>query len=107
MQQTWPIDKDKDRVGLLPDSFALRPQIRNDAAINPATLLACAVRFYHQPPVYDLYISRVFAAEPIFIHAPGAITEVTEGRGRISFRVSGWPVKPYFVLISGLQALPG
>src|SRR6266404_9975202 len=45
VQQSWP-STDRAMQGLLPDSFVLRTQHRNGPAINPATLLASATRFF-------------------------------------------------------------
>src|SRR6266567_3140504 len=44
VQQSCPVGSNAQRQGLLPDSFQLRPQIRNDAAINPGTVQAVAAR---------------------------------------------------------------
>jgi hypothetical protein len=108
IQQTWPLGKDPDRVGLLPDSFALRPQMRNDAAINPATLLACAQRLYNRPLVYDYRVFRGYqlAGAPLIAHAPGEIVEVGQKSGKVVFKVKGWSVQPYRVLLVGLKSRP-
>ncbi len=104
IQQTWPKNSDAARQGLLPDSFALRPQIRNDVAINPGTLQACAVRLLE--PGAELYDFRAFRQSGGLVHAPGAITGTREENGQIAFTVSGWPKGKYFVLLSGLKAAP-
>ena len=67
IQQTWPRGLDTARQGLLPDSFNLRVQSRNDAAINPGTLLVNALRLYNRPALYDF---QVFREAGIYVHAP-------------------------------------
>jgi hypothetical protein len=106
VQQTWPSGSDASRVGLLPDSFALRAQMRNDPAINPATLLADAMRLYNAPTVYDFRALRGFAPAPPLVHAPGAIEVVGAKPGRAEFRVLPWTQDAYYVLIAGLRAAP-
>jgi hypothetical protein len=110
LQQTWPMGKDNERVGLLPDSFALRPQMRNDAAINPATLLACAQRLYNRPLVYDYRVFRAYngqtSAPPVIVHAPGEIVEIGQRPGKVALKVKGWSDRPYRVLVVGLKSLP-
>ena len=109
VQQTWPLGKDRDRVGLLPDSFALRPQMRNDAAINPATLLASAQRLYNRPLAYDYRVFRAFngpGAPPLILHAPGEIVEVGQKTGKVVLKVKGWSNQPYRVLAVGLKKGP-
>jgi hypothetical protein len=103
IQQTWPRGSDPARQGLLPDSFDLKTQNRNDAAINPGILLIDAVRYYNRPPLYDFHACR---ATGTLIHAPGAITQVKERAGRVDFRVEGWPRVPYAVLVCGLKSVP-
>lgn len=101
VQQTWPIGKNAARVGLLPDSFALRTQGRNDSAINPATLLACAMRFYDRTILYD---RRILRSSGWIVHIPGALADVVEKPGRVSFHAKGWSMGPYYVLIAGLKS---
>jgi hypothetical protein len=103
IQQTWPTHLNADRVGLLPDSFSLRAQVRNDAAINPGTLLANAVRLLDKPA---LYAFRAFRTNGLLIHAPGAIQGAQERAGSVSFTVRGWPDGAYDVLIVGFKSVP-
>ena len=70
VQQTWPLGSDASRQGLLPDSFNLRVQSRNDAAINPGTLLVNALRLYNRSDLYDFQVFRDAGA---YVHAPCAI----------------------------------
>ena len=102
IQQSWPT-ADTNHQGLLPDSFVLRSQHRNGPAINPATVQACAIRYYGQPPVYDF---RVFRGHGLRVHAPGAIQDARETAKSVSFRVNPSLEQPYWVLINGLSARP-
>ena len=104
IQQTWPTERpDPKRQGLLPDSFNLRTQSRNDPAINPGTLLADAVRLYDRPALYDF---RTFREAGLMVHAPGNIIDPHEGAGQASFRVQSWSSRPYYLLIVGLKSPP-
>lgn len=103
VQQTWPRGSDPQRQGLLPDSFDLRARVRNDAAINPGTVLACAVRLYQRVPLYDY---RVLRRAGVIVHAPGEIGAVREEGGQVSFTVAGWSAEPYEVLVVGLKSRP-
>jgi hypothetical protein len=96
IQQTWPLGSDPDRQGLLPDSYDLKAEARNDPAINPATLFVNAVRFYRQPLLYDF---RSCMAGRVLIHAPGKIEHCTERSGRVTFVVRGWWGSTYTVLV--------
>lgn len=100
IQQTWPTT-DADLQGLLPDSFVLRAQHRNGPAINPATLLASASRFYGQQQLYDFY-----CLSGVCIHAPGPITRAGRDVRQLSFEVESWVNGPYWVLINGLEGKP-
>ena len=102
IQQTWPTS-DTAMQGLLPDSFVLRAQHRNGPAINPATVQACAVRYFGQPPVYDF---RSFRQNGLLVHAPGEISRAKEGPGRVTFQIETWLDHPYFVLVNGLPCKP-
>ncbi len=102
IQQTYPAE-DADDVGLLPDSFNLRGQTRNPANINPATLLAPAIRTLGLRSVYDF---RALAGHGLRVHAPGEILEVQEVPGRVGFKVRGWPGQPWYLLVNGLSACP-
>jgi hypothetical protein len=102
IQQTWP-QTDTEKQGLLPDSFVLRSQTRNGPAINPATLEACAVRYFAEPPVYDFWC---FRQNGLRVHAPGEIKHAQEKKGQVSFKTESWVDRPYYVLINGLAARP-
>ncbi|HET6383939.1 MAG TPA: hypothetical protein VFJ58_11150 [Armatimonadota bacterium] len=103
VQQTWPKGSNTERQGLLPDSFNLAGQIRNDPAINPGTVETNAVRLYGGPALYDF---RVFHKSGIMVHAPGAIASPVDSVHSASFRVEGWPNRPYQVLVVGLKSAP-
>lgn len=103
IQQTWPIGSDPLRQGLLPDSFNLRAQSRNDAAINPATLQADAVRLYDRTPLYDF---QSFRAAGLLVHAPGRIDHPHDSPQSISFEIKTWLPGPYHILIVGLKHPP-
>jgi hypothetical protein len=102
IQQSWPASN-RDTQGLLPDSFVLRTQNRNGPAINPATVQACAVRFFNQIPVYDFWC---FPKNKLLVHAPGEIARPQEKSGRLNFQVNPAFGRPCFVLINGLKHEP-
>ncbi len=102
IQHTWK-QKDKERVGLLPDYYLLRPQMSSGPAINPGTMQTNAVRLFNKPALYDF---RVLSQSGLLVHAPGAISEVKESKTGAQFKVMGWTEKPYFVLINGLKSTP-
>ena len=98
IQQTIPLDADPQRKGLLPDSYTPRAGLRNDPCINPATLQACAARFYGQGPIYD----RKPLERQQFVHAPGMISDLKAK----SFTVTPWSTGAYYVLVTGCPKLP-
>jgi len=100
VQQTVPLDGDAQRRGLLPDSFTLRTGGRNDPAINPATVQACALRLYGQAAAYDL---ASFRKSGVLVHAPGAIVDRRDGEGAAGFRIQGCVREEYHVLVTGLR----
>lgn len=102
IQHTYPLS-DAALHGLLPDSFALKSQIRNGPAINPGTVQTNALRYYGKPALYDFH---AFRAADVLVHAPGAISEAQDDATRIAFKVQGWIDRPYFVLINGLVKPP-
>jgi hypothetical protein len=102
IQHTYPLD-DTNYRGLLPDSYNLRPQSRNGPAINPATVLAPAVRLLEQPPLYDFVALNRYA---LLVHAPGEITAVEETVEAVRFTVKGWSAKPYRILVNGFTRMP-
>lgn len=102
IQHTYPVS-DTDYLGLLPDSYNLRAQSRNGPAINPATVLAPALRALGQAPIYEF---RAFSRHGLLVHAPGKITDVEERADGVKFTVSGWSKRPYWVMVNGLGQMP-
>jgi hypothetical protein len=102
IQHTYPAS-DTNYVGLLPDSFNLRPQSRNGPAINPATVLAPAARFLSRPLLYD-FVS--FPRHGLLVHAPGSLTVLEERADAVKFTVQPWPRGACSLLINGLWKRP-
>jgi hypothetical protein len=102
IQHTYPSSQ-IDHQGLLPDSYNLRLQGRNGPAINPATVLAPALRYYRQPLIYDFH---AFRKHGLLVHAPGEIARPREAWDRVAFTFRGWSVQPSCVLINGLARPP-
>lgn len=102
IQQTYPAT-DTNYVGLLPDSFGLRTQTRNAANINPATLLAPAIRALGAGEIYDF---RALPRQGLRLHAPGTIRDLEERADGLRFTVAGWDPRPTFVLVNGLRQTP-
>lgn len=103
IQQTWPIGSDPLRQGLLPDSFNLKGQTRNDPAINPCTLFTELPSLYRKTPLYSLQACHKCG---LILQAPGAIAAVQETKQGVRCLVRGWPHQAYYVLVSGLYARP-
>jgi hypothetical protein len=103
IQQTWPRHSDPHRQGLLPDSFEPKTQTRNDAAINPGTLLVNAIHYYNRP---SLYSCQPCHNAGLLIHAPGDITLLKERADQVAFRITGWARSPYELLVVGLKKRP-
>src|SRR5262249_905898 len=103
IQQTWPIGKDHERQGMLPDSFALQAQVRSETALTPGIVQATVPFLFGLPPMYDL---KVFRKSGFSVHAPGGIRSKTESTKGAAFTVEGWPAESYEVLLSGLRAEP-
>jgi len=108
VQQAWPLPGEPggtspERQGLLPDSYALRTGVRNDAAINPGTLQACAVRLFRLPLLFD---SRPFLRGTVLVHAPGDIARARESGRSVSFSVRPWLPADHRVLVCGLRGAP-
>ena len=102
IQQTYPVT-DPDYAGLLPDSFNLRGQIRNAANINPATVLAPALRALAQPLIYDFH---ALPNRGLRLHAPGEILGIEESAAGVKFTVRGWSPRPYYAVVHGLRQTP-
>ncbi len=102
IQQTFPLS-DKDRQGLLPDFYLLRPQVSDGPAINPATLQVNIAHLYGRPLMGDF---RALRRAGLLVHAPGEIDGVSDSAAAASFTVRGWAKRPYYVLINGLKSRP-
>lgn len=103
IQQTWPIGVDRLRQGLLPDSWNLPGQLRNDVAINPATLLLPYARSLGRP----LYEHLCAAPSGPYIHAPGtAKGDDLHDPKRLRFTVDGWAAGTYTILLASVPDAP-
>ncbi|MFM7321277.1 MAG: hypothetical protein ACKO5K_07110 [Armatimonadota bacterium] len=86
------------RQGLLPDSYNLPAQIRNDVFINPATLQVPFSRIVGDP----IETRCVLSPGGWIVHVPGAAERVDER----TCRVVPWPEGPCEVLFSKPGARP-
>jgi len=102
VQQSWTPD-DLERLGLLPDSYQLRPQVRNDPAINPGTVQAAALRYYRQPAAYDFHS---FPWHGWLVHAPGEIGAISEHPQGVAFTVTNWSSASVSLLANGFNQEP-
>ncbi|MCP5517062.1 MAG: hypothetical protein H7A45_07390 [Verrucomicrobiales bacterium] len=99
IQHLYPAN-DPRYPGLLPDSFALRAQVRNGPAINPATLLVPAIPALGEATPYDFIVSRRHAWR---VHAPGAVHDFTEDTDGVRFTFEGWRQEGGFLFVNGLR----
>lgn len=97
VQQSFPTGSDPLRQGLLPDSFNLVAQLRNDPVINPLTLLVPWLRSQGKP----LY-TRAMLAPGVLVHAPGRVTLKPPKQVSITGCIKG----SYSVLVTGLSQEP-
>jgi hypothetical protein len=102
LQMSWPTS-DRERQGLLPDSFDLKAQMAGGPAINPGTVQAHLPELYGKGKLYDVMkpVNRDW-----FVHAPCAISHIGKNEDYVTFTVDGWGDKRYFVLISGIKEDP-
>ncbi|MDE2127483.1 MAG: hypothetical protein KGJ62_12925 [Armatimonadetes bacterium] len=103
IQQTWPARSDPTRSGLLPDSYNLISQSRNNPGINPATVQMDAVRLYRETPIYSYHVFRDLG---VIVHAAGSITKPGSSGSAITFQVDLWPNKPSALLVVGFRVRP-
>lgn len=103
LQMSWPVT-DKERQGLLPDSFDLNQQMGAGPAINPGTVQAHVPELYEQGKLYDI---KKLRNRGWFIHAPCVISDIREDKTSVTFTVDGWGGKQYFLLVSGIEKEPG
>jgi hypothetical protein len=102
VQQTYPAT-DANYLGLLPDSFNLRPQTRNAANINAGTVLAPAVHAYAQPLVYEF---RSFRRYGLLVHAPGELRDIVEHKDGVKFTLATWAPGGGYLLVNGVAKKP-
>ncbi len=100
---------DPGLIGLLPDSFDLKAQVRNPVPINPATLLPGVADYLGQPA----FCSRALGSgSMVSVHAPGAVSQLAplyDTKGvctGMRLDVRAWPAHPWWLLVSGLQHQP-
>lgn len=102
VQQSYPAT-DTSYVGLLPDSYNLRPQSRNGPNINPATVLAPALKAFGQPWLYDfLALNR----HGLWVHAPGPLGGIEERAEGVQFKVQPQTGQPCWILVNGFRQTP-
>jgi hypothetical protein len=92
--QSFPVGSDRQRQGLLPDSFHLPGQLRNDPGINPATLQAPLSRRVGSP----LAERRALVPGGPIVQVPGRIVRADSS----SCTVAGWPKTPFIALFTRL-----
>ena len=102
LQMCWS-RADKGRQGLLPDFFDLKAQVGAGPAINPGTVQAHLPELYGKGKLYDV---KKLPKRRWFIHAPCAISDIREGEDSLTFVLTGWAEKPYYVLVSGVEKQP-
>jgi hypothetical protein len=102
LQMSWP-RSDRQRQGLLPDSFDLRAQTGAGPAINPGTVQAHLGELYGKDKIYDL---RKLPNRGWFIHAPCTISDMRETPEHVTFTTDGWSKETYYVLICGIEKEP-
>ncbi len=83
-----------------PTVSRLRPQLRNDPAINPGTLLTEALRYYDRPALYDF---RAFRSAGVFVHAPGEIDNARENGQAVKDAPDPNSLKTATLRAAGLQ----
>jgi hypothetical protein len=103
INQSVPMSGPIEKRGLLPDSFQLRREIRQDPLINPATVQADAIQFFTKTPLYQFVSAR---DSGLLIHAPGAITQFQQSPKTIQFVFTPALPKPCTILISRCKSLP-
>jgi len=102
LQMSWPVS-DKERQGLLPDSFDLRAQVAAGPAINPGTVQAHIAELYGKGSIYDV---KRLPNQGWFVHAPCTISDIREEKDSVILTADGWGDGRYYVLISGVEAEP-
>jgi hypothetical protein len=96
-EQVYP-QQDGPLYGLLPDSFTLRSQTRNLAAINPGTLQMSAISLYRCNPVYQMHVLPDKAG---IVHAPCRIKVLRQNKNSCTLEIDPWQTHSIQILISG------
>ena len=95
------LPSDGEKVGLLPDSFALVKQERRDPPINPGTVQENVSNFIGLP------YYRVIRAVPngkTLIHVPGRVAAKEPPANELArVEIAAWPKAPYKVFFSRVQ----
>ena len=95
------LPSDGEKVGLLPDSFALVQQVRNAPPINPGTVQENVSNFISLP--YYRVIRTVPGGKTL-LHVPGRATARAPQEGELArVEITAWPKAPYKVLFSRVQ----
>ena len=93
------LPSDGEKVGLLPDSFQLVTQIRNNPPINPGTVQENVSNFIGLP-----YYRVIRAHGKTLVHVPGRVTAKAPQASELArVEIAGWPKAPYKVFFSRVQ----
>ena len=103
LRMSWP-ESDKERQGLLPDFFHFEQQKSAGPAINPGTVQAHIPEAFGLGKLYDIKRGR---RRGWIVHAPCAITQLSDDESGMRFTVDGWGEREFRVLVAGLTELPG
>ncbi len=95
------LPSDGEKVGLLPDSFALVQQVRRDPPINPGTVQENVSNFIGLP------YYRVIRAVPggkTLVHVPGCVTAKEPKSNELArVEIAAWPKAQYKAFFSRVQ----
>ena len=93
------LPSDGEKVGLLPDSFQLVTQIRNNPPINPGTVQENVSNFIGLP-----YYRVIRARGKTLVHVPGRATAQAPQASELArVEIAAWPKAPYKVFFSRVQ----
>lgn len=102
LQQSFPLE-DRERQGLLPDYYHLKPQKSDGPAISPGTVQANLGEAYGVTPIYD---ARRLGESDMIAHVPGGIGRTKVSNDTIALDVDGWYADAYWVRITGIPMPP-
>ena len=95
------LPSDGEKVGLLPDSFALVEQVRREPPINPGTVQGNVSNFIGLP---FYRVARAVAGGKTLVHVPGRATARKPQAGELArVEIAAWPKAPYKVFFSRVQ----